>query len=213
MRSDARTAREPGSPAERASGLDLRGWFSDAEGAWYRAQASAALARDARCTLVEVGCWRGRSTSFLAPILRGGPRRLLCVDHWAGSSDPWSDAYLAVEAAEGQGSVRAAFERNMALLQVPHRLLELPSVAAAERVADASCGLVFLDASHDGDAVAADLRAWWPKVQPGGVLAGHDYEPAKHAGLVRAVSEFAAAHGLRVDRGPEAPRCWALTRR
>mmetsp|Transcript_121946 Transcript_121946/g.339949 ORF Transcript_121946/g.339949 Transcript_121946/m.339949 type:complete len:209 (+) Transcript_121946:1-627(+) len=49
------------------------------------------------------------------------------------------------------------------------------SLAAAATVQDASLDLAFLDARHDYDAVADDIGAWWPKVRPGGVLAGHDF--------------------------------------
>jgi len=182
-----------------AADLDLRGWFTEAEGAWYRAAAAVASG-----TLVEVGCWRGRSTSFLAPVLRGQPARLLCVDHWAGSSDGWNAAYqtsLAESAARGE-PVQACFERNMAALKLPHTLLAMPSAEAALQVPDGSCGLVFLDGSHDEAAVAADLEVWWPKIAPGGLLAGHDYEPTKHPGLVAAVQAFAGRRAVPVERGP-----------
>ena len=46
-----------------------------------------------------------------------------------------------------------------------------------------------IDANHDYDAVVADLRAWRPKVKPGGVLAGHNYD-AQWPDVVRAVDEL-----------------------
>ncbi len=179
--------------------LDLRGWFTDEEGAWYAAAVEAAAGQ-----VVEVGTWRGRSTSYLAPVLAGRPLRLTCVDHWSGSSDAWNAAYLTrLAAAEVDGlSVQACFERNMASLDIPVRVLAMPSLRAAEHIADGSCDLVFLDASHDESAVKADLCAWWPKVARGGRLAGHDYDPVRHPGLVGAVQAFVCALGLEFSRGP-----------
>ena len=55
------------------------------------------------------------------------------------------------------------------------RILRNTSVAAAATFADASVDFVFIDARHTYDAVSEDLRAWWPKIRPGGILAGHDY--------------------------------------
>jgi len=49
------------------------------------------------------------------------------------------------------------------------------SLAAADAVADGSLDLVFLDARHDYEAVAADMEAWRPKLRRGGVLSGHDF--------------------------------------
>eukprot|EP00927_Polykrikos_kofoidii_P048748 TRINITY_DN42963_c0_g1_i1.p1 TRINITY_DN42963_c0_g1~~TRINITY_DN42963_c0_g1_i1.p1 ORF type:complete len:467 (-),score=80.86 TRINITY_DN42963_c0_g1_i1:81-1481(-) len=49
------------------------------------------------------------------------------------------------------------------------------SLDAAAEVADGSLDLVFLDARHDYEAVAADIEAWRPKVGLGGILSGHDF--------------------------------------
>jgi hypothetical protein len=34
---------------------------------------------------------------------------------------------------------------------------------------------VYVDALHTRDALLADLRTWWPKVRPGGLMSGDDY--------------------------------------
>jgi len=52
-----------------------------------------------------------------------------------------------------------------------------PSASAAECVPNRSIDLVYLDGDHSKEAVARDIRAWLPKVQVGGVIAGHDYQP------------------------------------
>lgn len=54
-------------------------------------------------------------------------------------------------------------------------LVEHESTAAAARFPDNSLDFVYLDARHDLAGVVADIHAWWPKVKPGGVFAGHDY--------------------------------------
>lgn len=52
---------------------------------------------------------------------------------------------------------------------------------------------VFLDADHSADAVAADIKAWYPKIRHGGLLCGHDYDE-KEPGVRTAVDEFLAAN-------------------
>jgi hypothetical protein len=54
-----------------------------------------------------------------------------------------------------------------------HRALS--SMEASACYENESLDFVFIDASHDFASVLADLRAWWPKVKPGGTLAGHDH--------------------------------------
>lgn len=49
------------------------------------------------------------------------------------------------------------------------------STAAADKVPDGSLDFVYIDSNHTYDAVTADLRAWYPKVRPGGMIAGHDF--------------------------------------
>ena len=56
---------------------------------------------------------------------------------------------------------------------------------------------VYLDASHDYQDVLNDLDGWWGRLEPHGMLAGHDYD-ATHPGVIRAVNEFARKHDLTV---------------
>lgn len=49
------------------------------------------------------------------------------------------------------------------------------SVPMAVRVPNASLDLVYVDAAHDFRNVRDDIRAWWPKLTDGGVMAGHDF--------------------------------------
>ena len=173
-------------------GID--GWFSDDEGRWY--------ARFARSltggVFVEVGSWKGRSTSFIGRICNANGTRLVCVDHWSGSNDVLAARYAAALEVE---DVEATFRANMASLGISVEVLAEPSAAAARRFDDASVDRVFLDASHDEASVRDDLATWYPKLSPTGILAGHDYGP-NHPGLRAAVDDFAAARALVVRRGP-----------
>lgn len=54
-------------------------------------------------------------------------------------------------------------------------LIAQPSTSAALLFADESVDIVYLDAMHHYLAVWDDILAWWPKVKPCGLLAGHDY--------------------------------------
>ena len=49
---------------------------------------------------------------------------------------------------------------------------------------------VFEDSSHKNPQLKDNLQFWWPKVKPGGVLAGHDYNP-NYPDIIREVLNFA----------------------
>jgi predicted O-methyltransferase YrrM len=172
----------------------IEGFFTEDEGRWYARFARGLVGG----TFVEVGSWKGRSTSFVGPVCRANGTRLVCVDHWNGSRDTLAAHYAAVLAAE---DVEATFRRHMAELGIPVEVLAMTSREASERFQDGTIGRVFLDGSHDGPSVTADLLAWWPKLAPAGTLAGHDYD-AKHPELVAAVDAFADVRGLEVRKGP-----------
>ncbi len=172
----------------------IEGWFSEDEGRWY-ARVARGLTGG---TFVEIGCWKGRSTSFIGKICNQNGTRLVCVDHWAGSHDMLQPRYEAALAVE---DVEQTFRNNMRDLGIVVDVLAMPSLEAAATFAPGSVERVFLDGSHDGDSVAADLEAWSTRLAPGGLIAGHDYAP-KYDGLRAAVDAFAARNGYRVGRGP-----------
>jgi predicted O-methyltransferase YrrM len=123
---------------------------------------------------VEIGVHTGASLSFLLLELqkRGGRFAVYGVDKWE------------------DGAVFASFHARLLQnnLTTATQYLRKPSVEAALDFKDESQDFVFIDADHSYEAVKADIEAWYPKVRPGGMLAGHDYnEPS--CGVTQAVCE------------------------
>lgn len=56
---------------------------------------------------------------------------------------------------------------------------------------------VYIDARHEYEHVAKDMRSWWARLAPTGILAGHDYDQ-EHEGVRRAVHDFADSLNLAV---------------
>jgi len=172
----------------------LEGWFSEAAGLAFRALVEPLRGG----TIVEVGCWKGLSASYVARAAATRGTHMVCIDAWDGSSDSFDAAYRARLRAE---DVPAAFRANMRRLDLAVEVRHARSPDAARDFTDASLDLVFLDASHDAAAVTADLAAWHPKVKPGGTLAGHDHTE-KHPDVVQAVGAFAASIGQAPNLSP-----------
>jgi predicted O-methyltransferase YrrM len=153
---------------------------------------------------VEVGSWLGRSTAFMGRAIResGKAIRFDAVDTWIGC-DAWQHKVVAREG----GSILQRFTENMRRCGVADHVHPVvgASVDVATRYADASIDLVFIDATHEFASVIADVRAWLPKVKPGGVLAGHDYnlEPVRSAVTLELPRGVVRRHSSWWHRKPE----------
>lgn len=105
--------------------FDIQGWMNDEELQWLYTQARRME------SVVEIGCWRGRSTHAL---LSGCPGIVNAVDHWKGSPD---------ERAAGQPhhdamsqDIYAQFMANVG--QFPNlKVFRMESGDAAEQIAEA----------------------------------------------------------------------------
>lgn len=146
---------------------DIHGWFGIYGQEVYRMAVQSAPDNG---VFVEVGCYKGRSCVFLAVELANSGKvyEHHCVDHWQGSDD------FPPEEREAVPLSYEDFKRNMA--GFPHKVHKMASVDAAATFADRSVDFVMIDASHDETSVTQDIAAWWPKVKPGGVMAGDDYQ-------------------------------------
>ena len=151
--------------------IEIPGWFNEE---WLYDRMIDRAPSEA--TFVEVGCWLGKSTAYCASRIRGCGKAIAfyAVDTWLGS--PSEPAMLDAVAQAG-GSVYDVFRANMEDAGVLDAIkpMRLPSVVAATLFANASLDFVFIDADHSQASVQADILAWRPKLRPGGILAGHDW--------------------------------------
>lgn len=73
---------------------------------------------------------------------------------------------------------------------------------------------VYVDGNPSYGAVLADLRAWWPLLAAGGLMAGSNYTTlgdGSAVGVRHAVDEFALQHGLQVFITSDTPEpAWIL---
>jgi SAM-dependent methyltransferase len=173
----------------------IPGWF-DYQDLYDR---QVACARDG-AVFVEIGAYLGRSTAYLATrILRSGKSvRVYVVDLWDGFFR--QDAHRSLPMNEGE-DVFWHFMRNMRAAGLDAVLcpLKMDSVRAAGLFEEGSVDFVFVDGDHGREPLRCDLEAWFPRVRPGGVLAGHDYVNDDFPGVRQAADEFFAARGLPLE--------------
>lgn len=148
------------------------------------------LPKEMPLKIVEIGVWTG---TFSEHILTNRPlAKMIQVDRWT--------VYTALERiAEGNARMcnyeQSRFDRakeiNAERIKVFSdrvQIIEKNSDIAAECVNDKSVDLVFIDAAHSYVGCRADIKAWLPKVKPGGWICGHDYP--RRPGVKKSVDEL-----------------------
>ena len=150
-------------------------------------------------TAVEVGVDEGVYSDYLLTWWNG--RKLISVDAWMEMpAEQYTDTCNT-----SQRSMEEKYESTRTLL-APHgersEVRRELSVEAAALFEPCSLDFVYLDARHDFDGVTEDLSAWFEKVRPGGLMAGHDYNDGVFVegvhGVRSAVDCFFAARSIPV---------------
>ena len=136
----------------------IQGWMSGEELEWLFQQAKKME------LIVEIGCWKGRSTHAL---LSGCPGIVYAVDTWKGNPNELNSAHH--EALEHD--IYPIFLENVGHFK-NLKAIRGYSVDVAEEFYDNSVDMVFIDGCHAYDDVLADIKAWLPKTTK--LICGHD---------------------------------------
>ena len=135
-------------------------------------------------SFVEVGSWKGRSSVFMAHLIKNGDKaiKFYCVDTWKGSPE-----HVGYECLD---TLYDLFLENTKDYRDVIMDIRKPSTEAAEDFSDKSIDIVFIDACHEYECVKEDILAWLPKIKNGGIMAGHDYAWRADIPVKRAVDEI-----------------------
>lgn len=160
-------------------------------------------------TAVEVGVWRGDYSRTIIRSLE--PKKFIGIDPWElyeGYTDKPGNEFNSQESLDHLYlSVKESFEKDFDCAEI----WRAHSVNASKHFENESLDFVYLDADHKYEPVRADIQAWWPKIKPGGILAGHDYIAKSHIeefGVIKAVDEFREANNLPLCKTDEAFATW-----
>jgi predicted O-methyltransferase YrrM len=154
----------------------VEGWLSDAQG---RALFRAAAETDGRGAIVEIGSWKGRSTTWLASGARLAGHRVYAIDPHCRSRE--------YPSAETLDEFLGNLARN-GLADIVEPLV-MTSEAAAAHI-EGPVELLFIDGDHSYEAVRRDAELWLPRLIEGGTVMFHDVATAAYSGPRRIVREM-----------------------
>jgi hypothetical protein len=167
-------------------------------------------------TAVEIGTHQGVFADGFLSKFKG---TLSCVDPWSDPSPPPHATFLPAFVWTSPGR---QFDADLAQFvlhkKYPDRVVffQMKSLDFAATLADESQEFIYIDGLHDIPNVKADILAFWPKLKPGGILAGHDYvfgDPRAVGdialfGVAAAVNWFAVENGLDLKVTNESISSW-----
>ena len=135
----------------------------------------AELAAKSSC-IVEIGSWQGRSLRALADNTDG---IVFSVDIWRDGGEAEYDANLADLLGSKIFKVKMRSEEAAIMFMF----------------AGITFDAIFIDAYHDYSDISSDINAWKPLLREGGIICGHDFQPA-FSGVMQAVQELIPKFGI-----------------
>ncbi len=165
---------------------EIPGWFSYSD--LYDDMVETAKGGE---TFVEVGAWFGKSTNHLATKIKesGKDIKFTSVDTWKGTDDEELHQNIV---GSFNGDIFYEFVDNTVLSDNygTFETIKDTSHNAANQFENGSIDFIMLDAGHTYEDVKNDIKIWYNKVKPGGIISGDDYDIPVFPGVTKAANEF-----------------------
>lgn len=155
-------------------------------------------------TCMEIGVYKGEFSQQLLEHLK--PKKLYLVDPFDNIPDEISG--LDFYPSEILTNHRTIYSNMENYTEVSSRMknqidtgqvivVKETSYNATQRFEDESFDFIYIDAVHLYESVKWDLENYYPKVNKGGIIGGHDYSE-NFPGVIQAVDEFCEKMGLEI---------------
>jgi len=120
---------------------------------------------------VEIGVWKG---AFAAQVLDrcSSIRTYWMVDPWR-KLDDWNKPKNADHRRLDQAKAEAL--RVTEFASDRRTVLQGTTLEVVDSIPDASLDFIYIDGDHSLRGITIDLISLWPKLKPGGILAGDDF--------------------------------------
>jgi glycosyltransferase involved in cell wall biosynthesis len=165
---------------------EIPGWFSYSD--LYDEMVETAKGGE---TFVEVGSWFGKSTNYLASKIKESNKEInfITVDTFKGTDN--EDLHKNI-VNSFNGDIFYEFIDNTVLSDNldKFQIIKDTSYNASNQFSNNSIDFIMIDAGHTYDDVKDDIKIWYNKIKPGGIISGDDYGGSFFPGVTKAVDEF-----------------------
>lgn len=156
----------------------------------------------------EIGVFVG---TYAAANLRIWQGEYYAIDawQWRPTDDPADKNFRSER--DNEKHMKEAMN-NMAFAGKRAVTVRAKSLEAVGRFADHTFDWLYIDALHTEKALLDDLRAWWPKLRPGGLFTGDDYGDENATDFVSA-ERYAKTYGrYGYDKNVPKKHHWGVMR-
>ncbi len=169
---------------------NIQGWF-DQTGVYNMAVKTYNTAH-----FVEIGCWKGRSTSYIGVEIINSKKNIVidCVDTFKGSAEH--------RKIDTKNLYKEFCDNIEPIKNVVGKIHVMTSIEASTLYEDCSLDFIFIDASHDEHNVYKDICTWWPKIKVGGIFGGDDYCDRWNGVRVAVNKYFSSSHVIHTELYP-----------
>lgn len=159
--------------------MEIQGFVEPEELEWLSEHAQNAI------SIVEIGCWKGRSAFALASACPEG--KVYTVDTFNGSPSEMNAAHAEAvdDVIYDQAVMNLGEFRNL-------EIMRMTSLQASRLFSTESIDMIFIDGEHTTEAVLIDLLSWYPKCRS--IICGHDLG-------IQSVQEALAVFGIPFELG------------
>lgn len=156
---------------------DMQGWGS------YHPVFEEVIATLKPRRIIEVGTWKGASAINMANLckkhLGDSDFEIVCVDTFLGSFEHWDRTSIQMDFINGRPDIYNKFTTNVIEAKLQDVITPFPVDSTNGYFTLKGLGfqadLIYIDAGHDYNSVAADLTHFSDLLRPGGYLIGDDY--------------------------------------
>ncbi len=140
---------------------------------------------------VEVGVWQGENALSILENL--DIEKLFLVD-------PWKRHRIYTGRLFKQKKMNGIFEEcKDRLVDYKEKVVFIrKNSVGGSLMTPCDLDFAYINGQHMYIFVKKGIQRWYPKVKPGGVFGGHDYNPNVTDGVVKAVDEFVEANNLEL---------------
>jgi len=169
-------------------------WYEDEQ--LLNLKSLAEQVKDLKGSIIEIGCWEGKSTHMLANSVY--PEILICNDTWLGNQEETKvtgQQHITEQILNVRGDVYNNFIENMDNLTKKNYKIVKEDCLEWLKNYNEDIKFCHIDASHDYDSVYKTIELLKPFVVKGGILCGDDFLNANmknvslRGGVERAVRE------------------------
>lgn len=148
--------------------------------ALYRYEIQQLVKKEQAETVVEIGIYCADLSRLLVPIKT--LKTLFLIDPWKIYTDCKKLIFTEKDAELLYNSVYSWSQVSTVKNKV--KLMRMSSIEASKHFEDNSIDFIHIDGDHTYNAVKVDIKAWLPKLKPGKLLTGDDYQSSEVSSAV-----------------------------